>query len=161
VGDSTGRTIFINGEAVATGNAATPLNASDFFFNIGGAGVFDATGNHFLGQINDVGVWEVSMGPQLIKGLADGTISPVPGLGGGGLEILSFSRIGNQLSFVVGGTVAGTTYALEESDGLLDPWLELNDFVGARGANETTVTASIFPPAAAKKFYRVRNLDDE
>ena len=62
VGDSTGRTIFINGEAVATGAAATPLNASDFFFNIGGAGVFDATGNHFLGQINDVGVWEVSMG---------------------------------------------------------------------------------------------------
>ena len=161
VGDSTGRTIFINGEAVVTGNAATPLNASDFFFNIGGAGVFDATGNHFLGQINDVGVWEVSMGPQLIKGLADGTISPVPGLGGGGLEILSFSRNGNQLSFVVGGTVAGTTYALEESDGLLDPWLELNDFVGAGGANETTVTAPIFPPAAAKKFYRVRNLDDE
>ena len=34
VGDSTGRTIFINGEAVATGAAATPLNASDFFFNM-------------------------------------------------------------------------------------------------------------------------------
>jgi len=101
------------------------------------------------------------MGPQLIKGLADGTISPVPGLGGGDLEILSFSRIGNQLSFVVGGTVAGTNYALEESDGLSGPWLELNDFVGAGGANETTITASIFPPAADKKFYRVRNLNEK
>jgi hypothetical protein len=74
---------------------------------------------------------------------------------------LSFSLADNQLSFVVGGTVAGTTYALEESDGLLDPWFELNDFVGAGGANKTTVTAPIFPPAVAKKFYRIRNLDDD
>jgi hypothetical protein len=160
VGDTTGRTIFINGQPAVTGAAATPLNTSNFFFNIGGGGVFDATGNFFLGQINDVGVWETSMSPQLIQGLADGTISPVPGLGGGELEILSFSRTGDQLSFLVGGTVAGVTYSLEESDGLLDPWSEVNDFVGAQGANETSLSFGLFPPAAPKKFYRVRILED-
>jgi hypothetical protein len=161
VGDSTGRTIFINGAAAVTGAAATPLNASAFFFNIGGGGVFDATGNFYQGQINDVGVWEVSMSPQLIQGLADGTISPIPGLGGGDLEILSFSRDGDQLSFVVGGTVSGVTYSLEESGSLQSPWTELNDFVGAEGASETTVTTTIFPPIADKNFYRVRILEDE
>jgi len=161
VGDATGRTIYIDGQPVVTGAAGTPLNASDFFFNIGGGGVFDATGNFFLGQINDVGVWEVSMSPQLIAGLADGTISPVPGLGGGELQILSFTRTDNQLELLVGRTVAGASYLLEESDGLLDPWSEVNDFQGAEGATETIVNSSIFPPVAAKKFYRVRIAGDQ
>lgn len=34
---------------------------------------------------------------------------------------MPFSRTGSQLSFLMGGTVAGATYALEESDGLLEP----------------------------------------
>lgn len=66
VGDSTGRTIYIDGQPAIIGVAGTPLVASPSFFNIGGAGVFDAIGNFFLGQINDVGVWEVSMSPQLM-----------------------------------------------------------------------------------------------
>lgn len=162
VGDATGRTIFFNGEPAITGAAATPLNASDFFFNIGGGGVFDATGNFFQGQIDDVGVWEVSMSPQLIKGLADGTISPVPGFGRKALSIAAFSVSDtNVASLTVDGTVPGLTYLVEESENLLDPWNEVSDFEGADGTNQTEVNVPFGAAAGGKKFFRVRILEDD
>ncbi len=160
VGDSTGRTIFFNGEPAITGPAATPLNASAFFFNIGGGGVFDATGNFFEGEIDDVGVWEVSMSPALIKGLADGTISPVPGLNRGELAITGFALDGGQVSLTVGGTIPGVDYIVEESANLGEPWSELTDFVGADGVNETELNTFLSNPNAPKNFLRVRILEE-
>jgi len=160
VGDSSGRTIYFDGQPIITGAAATPLNASDFFFNIGGGGVFDATDNFFLGQINDVGVWEVSMSPQLIMGLANGTISPVPGLGSGnefGISTISLSGA-NQISLTVQGTVSGVEYIIEESDNLFDGWKEVTDFSGAEGAGETSVNFQLPDSRRPKNFYRASAL---
>jgi hypothetical protein len=159
VGDTTGRTIYINGVESVRGVAGTPLAASGFSFNIGGGGVFDATGNFFQGQIDDVGVWEVSMSPQLIKGLADGTISPVPGLSAG-LAISSLARTDNSLAFTIQGTIPGVDYIIEESSTLTDDWTEATDFVGADGVGITIVNLSLGASPLPKRFYRARILEE-
>lgn len=54
-GDNSITRLFINGSEV--GNLGVQLQSygsSSYFFNIGGGGVFDATGNFFLGGIRDV-----------------------------------------------------------------------------------------------------------
>ena len=154
VGDGSGRTIFINGVEMVRGPAASPLAASDFFFNIGGGGVFDATGNFFSGQIDDVAVWDFSMSPQLIASLANGTLNPIPGLNDG-LEITSFERTNdNKVTFTVSGTVPSVGYSIQHSTDL-ENWSEANDFIGAVGESVTEVTLTLLPPFAAKRFYYV------
>ncbi|YCM43081.1 LamG-like jellyroll fold domain-containing protein [Verrucomicrobiaceae bacterium 227] len=154
VGDGTGRTIYLNGVEAVRGAAASPLNASNFFFNIGGGGVFDDTGNYFAGQMDDVAVWDVSMGPQLIAGLAAGTLTPIPSLSGN-LAISSIERPSdNKVTFTIDGTIPNVTYSIQHSSDL-ENWSEADDFTGAEGENMTEVTLTLFPPVPAKRFYYV------
>ena len=44
--------------AASTPGSVASYGASGFDFNIGGGGVFDASGNPFLGQIDEVAVWD-------------------------------------------------------------------------------------------------------
>ena len=50
--------LFVDGRRVAS-SAANPATYgnSEFDFNIGGGGVWDASGNYFTGQIDEVAVW--------------------------------------------------------------------------------------------------------
>ena len=90
----------------------------------------------------------------MIASLANGTLNPIPGLGGG-LEITSFVRTNdNKLTFTVSGTVPNVNYSLQHSTNLED-WSEANDFIGAVGENVTEVTLTLLPPFAAKRFYYV------
>lgn len=50
------RVLYVNGEVEQTGGGTNPTN-SGFTFNIGGDGVYDATGNFFTGQMDDIAVW--------------------------------------------------------------------------------------------------------
>lgn len=50
------RILYVNGEEEATGGGTNPAN-SGFTFNIGGDGVYDANGNFFTGDMDDVAVW--------------------------------------------------------------------------------------------------------
>ncbi len=78
--------IYIDGELVATGGnpitVATVDNygASDFFFNVGGGGIYDATGNQFNGQIDELAVWDTALTDAQILAQFEAA------LGGGGLE---------------------------------------------------------------------------
>jgi len=158
VGDGTGRTIFIDGVEAVRGAAATPLNASNFFFNIGGGGIYDATGNFFQGQMDDVAVWDVSMSPQLIAGLANGTISPIPNERGD-LKVSSIVvSDDDRVTLTVEGTVSGVNYAVESSSDLVN-WLEIDDFAGAAGGSVTEVTFFSGNPAPEKSFYIVKVLN--
>lgn len=51
--------LYINGEEVMVGpgQGNATFGFSDFTFNIGGCGVYDATGNQFLGMIDEVSIW--------------------------------------------------------------------------------------------------------
>ena len=97
------------------------------------------------------------MSQALIEGLANGTISPVPGLNRGELAITEFTLNGGQVTLTVGGTIPGVEYIVEESANLGDPWSEITDFVG--GADETRINAFLSNPNAPKSFLRVRILE--
>ena len=54
-----GMHVYANGEQIGTAGGGGPVSSGDTF-NMGGDGVYDATGNWFLGSIDDVAVWNRS-----------------------------------------------------------------------------------------------------
>lgn len=78
VSGETERMLYINGQEVGTG-AADPDNrgVAGFNFNIGGGGIWDADGDWFAGQIDDVAVFSVALTPGEIAALASGTLTPL------------------------------------------------------------------------------------
>jgi hypothetical protein len=103
--------------------------------------------------MDDVAVWDVSMGPELIAELAAGTLTPIPSLGD--LAITSFTRSNdNKLTVTVGGTVPNVNYTIQQSTDL-ENWSEADDFTGAAGENVIDVTITLFAPFKSKRFYYV------
>lgn len=50
--------LYVDGNMVGSKSiSTTTFGESGYYFNIGGGGVFDATNNYFLGQIDEVSVW--------------------------------------------------------------------------------------------------------
>jgi len=65
--------IFTNGVQAASGGAATAsYGSSASLFNIGGNGIFDATGNFFAGQIDEVVAYHRALTTNEIRALYDG-----------------------------------------------------------------------------------------
>ena len=59
VGDGTSLVIYVDGQEVATGgNATASYGDSTDPFNIGGGGIWDASGNWFYGSMDDVRVYD-------------------------------------------------------------------------------------------------------
>ena len=57
-GSSNQVAIYVDGNLVASKSVTNGIyGESGYFFNIGGGGIFDATNNWFLGQIDEVAVW--------------------------------------------------------------------------------------------------------
>ena len=151
--DASGRHVFVDGVEVLTGSKASPLNESGFLFNIGGAGVYDGTGNFFTGQIDDVAVWDEALSAKNIADLASGKINPGP-LPSGFFGITSFERTSETtLEFVIAGTIPNANYLIEESPDLMD-WTEVTDFTGAEGDTTSATTVTLAQPVPAKAFYR-------
>lgn len=162
-GNRTKRVLYIDGEIQGEGLLGSPLASSGFTVSIGGGGIFGPTGDFFLGEMNDVGIWHTALSQVTIQALVSGVISANPNIGDTPLAILSFERPGgNQINFSITGTVAGVNYAIDESGSLQDgSWNELTDFEGDDG--EQRVTAFLIPsdPPAVQKFFRVRVMIDE
>ncbi len=62
------RILYVNGEVEATGGGTNPANSA-FTFNIGGSGVYDAEGNYFTGEMDDVAVWNRPLTPGEVEEL--------------------------------------------------------------------------------------------
>jgi hypothetical protein len=79
-GDGEDFVLYINGEEVARGNsplATEPApygTVNDFPFNIGGGGVWDATGNQFYGAMADIAIFDRALTPQQIKAQFDAAL---------------------------------------------------------------------------------------
>ena len=81
VGDGTNAHLYVNGTLRDSKSGGALSGASSYGFNIGGGGIFDATGNHFLGLIEDVAVFDKALtGPQLqgLYSAAVGSLAPLP-----------------------------------------------------------------------------------
>ena len=86
-GDATGVVIYIDGQAAGSDTGAVSSGSAGFTFSIG-ANVFNATGDPFLGEIDDVWVFSRALTPDEMQNLMLGTsgypyaMSPNPPDGG-------------------------------------------------------------------------------
>ena len=156
IADGTALKTYYDGVLVATGGSAVTGNGgygtSAFNVHIGGGGVFDASGNYFIGNIDEVAVFDKAIPAARIAehfnaGKSGGVITQsgvvTPPIGGTG-PTLSFSRTGNTLTISwtpAGGTLQSTT-AL---NGASTIWTDVGP------ANPANITIS-----SGSSYYRVQ-----
>jgi hypothetical protein len=75
-GDAAGRTVYLDGVQAGTGSTSLG-SGSAFPFNIGGGGIYDASGNFFTGCIDEVAIWDVLLTEDQIAQLASCEITPL------------------------------------------------------------------------------------
>ncbi len=147
------RRIFVNG-AVAGTTTITSGGTSNFNFNIGGGGIQDGTGNFFLGQIDDVAVWDQALTDSQVAELAAGTLSPlvaVPVIPR--FPITAFSLTGNNIS-LTWASDSGATYTVQRSPDLTG-W---TDQLTLQATSPSTTWTQTLPPAPdipVRLYYRV------
>jgi len=73
VADPTSMKIYLDGQLAVTGGGAANYGSSTFTFNIGGGGIWDATGNWFSGQTDEVRVYSRALSQAEIGSLAGKT----------------------------------------------------------------------------------------
>jgi len=122
---------YFDGELVGTaGTPASNYGTSAFNVHIGGGGVYDATGNHFDGFLDEVAIFDKAIPAERVRehylaGLRGGTcvteMPPTDGGGGGG-EIESISRGAD------GSVTIEFTGSLQAADAVTGPF---SDVAGA------------------------------
>ncbi len=80
--DGQSNELYLNGESGGSLSFPAPVNygSSAFSFNIGGGGVFNAGGDFFLGEIDEVAVFDRALSKGRVKSLyhaALGTVAPI------------------------------------------------------------------------------------
>jgi len=150
----TERKLYLDGvESGSGGSGGAPSSA--FFFNIGGDGIQDGSGNFFLGQIDDVAVWDVVLTAQQIADLASGELTPIgPPSSPTPFQITDIT-VNNALGEVSlkWNSRPNRIYSLFSSDNLVD-WIELVDDIQSQGA--TTQHIEPFDTTGnAKQYFRV------
>jgi CotH kinase protein/Concanavalin A-like lectin/glucanases superfamily/Lamin Tail Domain/Immunoglobulin I-set domain len=90
VGNGTTLQVFLDGVvapvAAGGGSATGNYGSSSYLFNVGGGGVFDATGNFFNGQIDEVAVYYRALSALEVSSLYQGGLSPA------GFSVVPFVR---------------------------------------------------------------------
>ncbi|MES2709300.1 MAG: LamG-like jellyroll fold domain-containing protein [Verrucomicrobiota bacterium] len=154
------RRIFLDGVVAGT-TTITSGGASDFNFNIGGDGIQDGTGNYFLGQIDDVAIWDKALTDEQVAALAAGTLSPsaaVPAAAVATFPITAFSRTATTVT-LTWASEAGASYTVQSSPSLQN-WASAVPDPGATvtaSGPSTTWTGNLpTPNTPTRLFYRVK-----
>lgn len=144
IADGTSIKTYYDGQLIGTGGTQTSnYGSSTFNVNIGGGGVYDATGNFFTGQFDEVAIFDRAIPADRIAahfraGKEGGELPDEPEPGDSDFSI---SYSGGQVTIAWEG--AGT---LEEAPSVTGPWTS-----AASQANPQTVA-----PTGESKFYRLR-----
>lgn len=67
--DGTNRAIYVNGQSLGSAAARTTPLTNTFAFNIGGGGIFDGANNWFLGDLDDVALFNKALSADQINTL--------------------------------------------------------------------------------------------
>jgi autotransporter-associated beta strand protein len=78
VADGTNNRLYLDGEQVASAPGGQGGTAPLYFFNIGGGGIFNATGDYFRGEIDEVAVFDKAVTPGRVRQLYDAALGNVP-----------------------------------------------------------------------------------
>jgi len=147
IADGTSLKTYYDGVLTGTGgNPTTDYGSSGYNVHIGGGGVFDAGGNYFNGQIDEVAIFNKALPAARVAAhfqagktggvlTTNGTVQP------GGLRFTSISLTASQA--VLQWTGTGT---LEEAATVNGPW--------SPSPNQNN--PQVVPGSAGQKFYRLR-----
>ncbi|MFT5406434.1 MAG: hypothetical protein ACI9DF_005295 [Verrucomicrobiales bacterium] len=152
--------VFANGEIIGENAGGGPVSSGDTL-NIGGDGVFDAEGNFFLGEIDDVAIWDEALSDSQIADLANQVICPLGACGGSGFNITEVNREADgavSLTWVSG---AGNFYDIEASPNMSSgSWVSMGVVIPAEGGEALLTSATITSDAAlSMEYFRVRQVD--
>lgn len=79
VADGTAVKLYLDGDLVTSSSqTVASYGSSTFNFNIGGGGVFNTTGDYFLGEIDEVAVFDKALSAGRVKQLHDAAVGNVP-----------------------------------------------------------------------------------
>lgn len=85
-GSANGKYLYVDGQQVDSDTGASNFGSSAYTFNVGGCGVWDATGNGFTGAVDDVRVYNRALTPEEVKQLYLLGGKVLPGDGGGDIS---------------------------------------------------------------------------
>ena len=131
-----GITAYSNGEEIGTVGGGGPVNSGDTV-NIGGDGIYDGSGNFFLGELDDLAIWNEALSVEQIQALADGSTTPL-GPARGRIPFQITSVVLNPATDEVTITwpsSAGETFAVSWTEDLTN-FVELGD--GIEGGDGST-----------------------
>jgi len=151
-GDAAGRIAYLNGVADPTpGNSAAGASSA-FPFNIGGSGIYDASGNWFAGCIDEVAVWDKALTADEIMQLATCAITPLGRPRSQvGVEITEFHRTGTGDIQISWKSRQDRQYDILSNADLSTPRLQWAEVAGAQDIQgdasgiTTAVVATPFP----------------
>ncbi|MEM7395950.1 MAG: LamG-like jellyroll fold domain-containing protein, partial [Verrucomicrobiota bacterium] len=159
--DDVGYTVFANGEPLGGAEGGGPVSSGDTL-NIGGDGVFDNSGNFFLGEIDDVAIWDEALSVGQIQDLANLVIDPLgkrPNTGGG-FNISRIERDADGMVALTWESSSSKLYNIQSSPDLTPGSWEtvLTEVPGAADAAETT--AMLAGAGQVAYYYRVLDIGD-
>lgn len=154
--DAEGFKVFANGEIIGESAGGGPVSSGDSL-NIGGDGIFDNAGNYFLGEIDDVAIWDEALTDQQIVDLASKAVCPLGTCATGSFDITELRRAVDGQVDLTWESLAGLFYDVEHSPDLTPgSWqVVLNDFAAAGG--EALLTSAIVQgdEGSAASYFRV------
>jgi hypothetical protein len=144
---------------VQAGTGPSSLGSgSTFPFNIGGGGIYDATGNFFTGCIDEVAVWDVVLSQELITQLANCETTPIgPRAGGVNPLGLNVRRTEAGMLEISWNSKEGELYNLRSETGLSNEPLTwaIFDGNGNLAATPPRNTLTIPYPADPERFFAI------
>ena len=151
-GDAAGRIAYLNGVADPTPGNSAAGSSSAFPFNIGGSGIYDASGNWFTGCIDEVAVWDKALTADEIMQLATCAITPLGRPRSQvGVEITEFHRTGTGDIQISWKSRQDRQYDILSNADLSTPRLQWAEVAGAQDIQgdasgiTTAVVAAPFP----------------
>ena len=158
--DDVGYTVYANGEVLGGAEGGGPVSSGDTL-NIGGDGIFDNAGNFFLGEIDDVAIWDEALSVEQIQDLANQEICPLGECGGSRFSITEITRAADGMVSLTWSSFAGKFYDIEASPDMAPgSWQGMQVAIPAEGGDALLTSAMIESDlASSMEYFRVVQVD--